>query len=206
MGKRVCDCARCGAPVARVAREHCWRCTKRLENDRARAQCPGCGGVLVLQPDTGRCIRCSRTCVDCANPVRSPTHLRCSTCRRRHARAADLRPCPRCGRSGHLRPSSGWCGTCSRTNPPKDPPRICAGCGQMRRHAGHGLCAACAQRMPSLPFTRAESISNRLEVIPTWFHPFVAHVAERYASKKAADQIAALGRLLQDGQSTSPAR
>ena len=75
---------------------------------------------------------------------------------RRCAGTAGARP----GRprpSGPARGAAGP-GICARTpagaarapgpRQPKDPPRACAQCGQVKRHEGLGLCSACWQRRP----------------------------------------------------------
>ncbi len=44
---------------------------------------------------------------------------------------------------GYLQEATGWCGFCSRPNPPKNPPMLCASCGELRCHAGLGVCSRC---------------------------------------------------------------
>ncbi|MGV9567546.1 hypothetical protein [Streptomyces sp. NPDC003480] len=105
----------------------------------------------MLQEDTGRCITCSRVCEQCGQPVRAAQSRLCGVCRRKAERLADQQPCPRCGKPGYLREATGWCGHCSRPRQDKQPPRTCRECGQLRRHAGLGLCSACWQKHPGRP-------------------------------------------------------
>ena len=44
----------------------------------------------------------------------------------------------------------------------KKPPQICRRCGQLRRHAGLGLCSACWQTHPGRPFIRGDHLRDRL--------------------------------------------
>ncbi|MEV0391426.1 hypothetical protein [Nonomuraea sp. NPDC050643] len=48
---------------------------------------------------------------------------------------------------------------CSRPRQRKDPPRVYGECGQLRRHAGNGLCSSCWQRHPTGPSFRAATSS-----------------------------------------------
>ena len=152
MGKRQRDCADCGAPVGFLTRQLCCRCMRRLAEDAARAPCPGCGKRRVLQDGTGRCVACSRACTGCGHPVRPEGTALCRDCRRRARQQAARQDCPKCGRPGLLRELTGWCGHCSRPRQGRQPPRICSGCGELRRHAAAGLCSPCWQRQrPDLP-------------------------------------------------------
>jgi len=117
---------------------------------------------------------------------------------------AARQSCPRCGRPGYLRDSTGWCGMCSRPRQPKDPPRACAGCGQVRRHAGLGLCSPCWQRHPGRPFVAAANLSARLASPPDWLDGFVTYLAGAYSVGRACTMITVLGRLLDDGQPGYP--
>src|SRR5579859_3306645 len=146
MGKKQRDCTGCGAPVGIIGREHCCRCERKTREAASRAECPGCGKQRVLQDETGRCVLCSRCCRECGHPVRGRNAVSCKACRRKMLQDAAKEPCPRCGRPGYLREDTGWCGICSRPRQPKDPPRVCVQCGQLRRHEALGLCSACWQR------------------------------------------------------------
>jgi hypothetical protein len=129
---------------------------------------------------------------------------RCTACHRRREREQARQLCPRCGKPGYLRPTTGWCGRCSRPSPPKDPPRICAGCGELRRHAGLGLCNRCWQKRPDRPFVAASGLISRLDDPPGWLGDFAAHAAAGFTPARAAGLISQLGRLLTDGTPWHP--
>jgi site-specific recombinase XerC len=95
-----------------------------------------------------------------------------------------------------LREVTGWCGPCSRPRPPKQPPRICAECGQLRKHAGLGLCGRCWQRHPDRPFVRVDNLIAELDHPPTWLGAFAVFVADRHCVARACAIISGLGRLL----------
>lgn len=204
MGKRQRDCAACGAPVGIIGRELCCRCVRRQREGDAKQSCPDCGRDRVLVAATSRCVLCSRRCVECAHPVRRAESTLCKTCRRRADLLARQHDCPRCGKAGYLRAETGWCGSCSRTGPPKDPPRICQVCGELRRHEGRGMCSRCWQRHPQRPLVQGEHLAARLEDSPAWLDEFVAHVAEVYSPGRACNVLTALGRLLIDKQPNYP--
>jgi site-specific recombinase XerD len=200
MGKKQRDCAGCGAPVGIIGREHCCLCWRKITEAGAKTTCPGCGKQRILQPGTGRCVLCSRTCSQCGHPVRRAADTLCRDCRRKARQAAAQRPCPRCGRPGYLRAATGWCGPCSRPRQPKDPPRECAQCGQVKRHEALGLCSACWQRRPERPFVHVAHLAARLADPPGWLDGFTAHLARAYSPGRACQVITALGRLLDDEQ------
>jgi len=206
MGKRqrdCADCADCGAPVGYRDRQHCCRCWRRHTEQATKAACPGCGKQRVLQPDSGRCVLCSRACTRCGHPVRARSASLCRDCRRTAERAAAQQPCPRCGRPGSLRPDTGWCGTCSRPRQAKQP-RPCAACGRVQRHAGLGLCSACWQRHPDRPFVRGQHLAARLAEPPPWLGEFIGYLAARHCVGRACTMLTALGRLLADPHSNQP--
>lgn len=204
MGKKQRDCVTCGAPVGYLDRQHCCRCWRSLKEQAAKQTCPACGKDRVLQADTGRCVICSRACEQCGHPVRVAGNRLCRACRRKEEAEAAKTPCPRCGNPGFLREATGWCGTCSRPRQQKQPPRACRECGELRRHAGLGLCSPCWQRHPGRPFIRGENLRDRLADPPRWLDEFVAHVAARHCVARACSFITELGRLLQDDHSNSP--
>jgi len=204
MGKRQRDCVGCGAPVGMVARQHCCRCTRRLREAAAKQLCPGCGKDRVLSPATGRCVLCSRRCSRCGHPVRAADATLCRDCRRRDTAQAAKATCPRCGRPGLLREQTGWCGSCSQPAAPRQPPRVCTACGQLRRHAGLGMCSPCWQRHPDRPFIRAHGIKTRLVDSPAWFDEFIGYLAVRHCPARACVFISALGRLLEDAEPNHP--
>jgi integrase len=198
MGKKQRDCAGCGAPVGIIGREHCCLCWRKITEAAVRATCPRCGKRRILQPDTGRCVACSRVCTQCGHPVRRQDAILCRDCRRKARQAAARRPCPRCGRQGYLRDDTSWCGPCSRPRQPKDPPRACAQCGQVKRHEALGLCSACWQRRPERPFIQAAHLAARLADPPGWLDGFIAHLAAGHGPARACTMITELGRLLED--------
>lgn len=204
MGKRQRDCVSCGAPVGFRDREHCCVCMRRLREHAVKDRCPDCGKDRVLVASTGRCVLCSRRCAECGHAVRRADERRCKTCRAKADRLAQQRQCPRCGRAGYLRAETGWCGSCSRPRPAKQPPRVCRECGQLRKHAGLGLCSACWQRHPDRPFVRGERLLAALADPPSWLPGFVAHLASRHCASRACAMINTLGRLLEDEHSNLP--
>ena len=204
MGKRQRDCLDCGAPVGYIGREHCCRCTRRLRAQAAKARCPGCGRDRILLPETDRCVLCSRRCRECGGPIRFRGETMCRPCQKRATLAAAKSPCPRCGKPGYLREATGWCGSCSRPGPSKDPPRICASCGELRRHAGRGMCGRCWQRHPDRPFVRGVTLAARLTEPPDWLDDFVAYLAAHHCPARACVLITTLSRLLEDEHPNHP--
>jgi len=204
VGKRQRDCTDCGAPVGYRDRLVCCRCHRRRAEQAAKTSCPGCGRQRVLQPATGRCVLCSRVCARCGHPVRAVSATLCRDCRRKAEREAARRPCPRCGRGGYLRAETGWCGPCTRPRQAKDPPRVCAGCGRLRRHEALGLCSACWQRHPDRPFVRGQHLADRLADPPTWLEGFVADLAARNSVGRACTMLTTLGQLLEEERPSHP--
>jgi site-specific recombinase XerD len=204
MGKKQRDCVDCGAPVGYLDRQHCCLCMRRIREAAAKAQCPGCGKDRVLVEATGRCVLCSRRCSACGGPVRAKDDTVCRPCIRRAEREAAKAQCPRCGKPGLLRENTGWCGPCSRPRPAKDPPRICAACGELRRHAAFGMCSRCWQRHPDRPYVRAENLILRLPEPPPWLTDFVAYLAARHCVARACTMVSTLGRLLDDEHPNHP--
>jgi site-specific recombinase XerC len=79
------------------------------------------------------------------------------------------------------------------------------GCGQVRRHAGLGLCSRCWQRHPGRPFVQGAGLTARLASPPDWLGDFIAHLAGAYCPGRACTMITILGRLLaDDGQPDHP--
>ncbi len=198
------SCAECGAPVRYRDRRRCCRCWRRQRAEAAKAICPDCAQRRVLRPDTGRCEVCSRRCMDCGAVVRRRDRDRCTRCHHRREREAAKRECPRCGQRGFLRERTGWCGPCSHPGGAKKPPVRCAVCGQVRRHAGLGMCGRCWQRHPGRPFAAVANLIDRLDEAPTWLPEFAAHVAARHCPARACHLITGLGRLLADGGPAHP--
>lgn len=201
---RVSDCVACGAGVGRLAETLCWRCRARAREAALRSTCPGCNRFLRLRPETGRCIRCSRTCVDCGGPLRFKASVRCLSCRRRHEAAAARRPCPRCNGVGYLRPETGWCGHCSRPRPAPRTPTACTVCGELRRRKGTGMCNRCWSRQPDRAVRQAEGLVLRLDNPPEWLVRFSEFAAERHCAERACHLVTQLGRLLGDAPRVPP--
>lgn len=204
MGIAIGSCVDCGRPVARKGRQHCCWCMRRIREAQAKSACPDCGKQRVLDTDTGRCRLCSRRCTDCSGPLRFRHSVLCRGCRRRAEAQAAKAPCPRCGKPGLLRETTGWCGPCSRPRPAKHPPRVCRVCGQLRRHAGLGMCSPCWQRHPDRPFIRVANLIAALADPPPWLADFAAHVAGPHCPSRAAALVTGVGRLLRDGGPTHP--
>ena len=179
----------------------CWR---KVTAAAAKAACPRCGKLSILQPGTGACKVCSRACASCGRPVRRLDAVLCQSCTLQERRRAAQRTCLRCGRPGYLRDGTGWCGPCSNPGPPPGPPRACADCGEVRRHQALGLCTRCYQRRPGRAAVTAASLIARLGDPPGWLDEFAAHVAASYSPRWATALIASLGRLLADGGSRHP--
>lgn len=204
MGKKQRDCLTCGAPVGYLDRLHCCLCMRRQREVVARTTCPGCGQRRVLPVGSQRCVTCSKTCTACGGPLRFKQSTLCRACRLAEQRRAAQQLCPRCARSGYLREDTGWCGSCSRPGPPRQPPRICRECGQLRRHAGLGLCDACWQRHPDRPFVAGDNLAARLEEPPAWLTDFVSYLAARHCAGRCCEMITSLGRLLIDEHPNHP--
>lgn len=201
---RVGDCVRCGAGVGRLNTQLCHRCRAADREAALRAPCPTCGEVLRLAADTGRCARCSRTCIDCGHVLRFKTSIRCRDCRRRHDIALAKQPCPRCGRPGLIRAETGWCGNCSRPAAEPKPPRPCGECGRLVRRLSNGLCGRCWQRHPDRPLNQADRLADTLEDPPWWLGDFADFAADRHCVGRACLMITGVGRLLADEHSSHP--
>lgn len=201
---RIGDCVRCGGGIGRVNTELCHRCRRRDREGARKADCPACGKQLVLLPDTGRCVVCSRTCIDCGHVVRFKTATRCLACRRRRSAAEAKQPCPRCGRPGLIRQATGWCGNCSRPAPPALPLRPCSACGAMARKQGEGLCGRCWQKHPDRARNQVANLAATLPDSPWWLDEFGEFAAERHCMGRACMMITAVGRLLRDGEPANP--
>lgn len=200
---RLADCTRCGAGVGFKGETLCCRCRGHDRETDRRAVCSVCGKLLRLQPDTRRCIRCSRTCIECCHVLRYKTSVRCRGCRRRHEAARGKAICPRCGRPGFLRPDSGWCGTCSRPLAPPLRPRACSVCGELRRKQGEGMCRRCWSHDPGRPLRQAENLVATLDDPPEWLQGFAAFAATCHCAQRACVMLTTLGRLLRDASASS---
>lgn len=201
---RLADCDRCGSGVGFKGETLCHRCRKADREAARRANCPSCGELLCLEPDTGRCVRCSRTCVDCGHALRFKTSVRCLACRRRFDAAAAKSPCSRCGRPGFIRSETGWCGPCSRRPAPPLAPRPCTECGTLARKKGDGVCHRCWTRSPTRPITQAVNLMAALDGSPEWLVRFAEFAVQRHCVGRACVMVSAVGRLAADGESGHP--
>lgn len=125
-------------------------------------------------------------CVDCGHDGKLHARERCQPCywRAKHDAAKEI--CPGCGRREKLRTiaSGPRCWRCVRREAPrKQPtPRRCQRCGEVRRHAAHGLCDACYQRDPMRVGVWVHGAEDRLaERCPEWFGAFAGWLLERCA-------------------------
>ena len=143
MTRRIRDCQRCGRAVGKPERDLCARCHWARAHAPDKHRCPDCGADRVLQAGTGRCVRCSRTCRRCDAPVLFVDRDLCKECARRDRLDAHRVACPRCGKRRVLRPTTGWCGSCSHPGRPPNPDAACVDCGQVTRLAGAGRCRTC---------------------------------------------------------------
>ena len=200
---RLGDCVRCGAGIGHKNTTLCHRCRAADRETNCRADCPTCGEFLRLSAVTGRCARCSHTCVDCGGVVRFKTGVRCRTCRCRHELNARKQSCPRCAKPGFIRAETGWCGSCSRPGPPPLPPRACSVCGALARKR-EGMCSRCWQRHPDRARNQADNLAATLVDPPWWLGEFAEFAAERHCMGRACVMITGVGRLLGDGGPTTP--
>lgn len=201
---RLADCVRCGGGVGRLNTDLCHRCRAADRETALRGDCAACGRFLRLATDTGRCVTCSRTCVDCGHLVRRKTDIRCLDCRRRHRAAEQKRPCPRCGKPGFIRQETGWCGPCSHPGSAVKPALPCAVCGKLEPKYAGGLCGRCWQRHPDRARNQADNLARSLDDPPWWLGVFVDFAVERFSMAGACRLISGLGRLLTDGGPTHP--
>ena len=198
---RISDCAHCGAGVGRKAEVLCHRCRAADRESQRRANCLNCREFLRLDPTTGRCVRCSRTCVDCGHVLRFKSSVRCLACRRRSEAAAAKSLCPRCGRPGYVRAVTGWCGPCSRPRLPL-PPRPCTACGALKRKKGEGVCLRCWTRNPARPVNQALRLIGHGG--PEWLTRFAEFAVERHCTERACLMVGAVGRLVRDAGPSHP--
>jgi site-specific recombinase XerD len=143
-------------------------------------------------------------CADCGHDGKLHARERCQPCYWRAKHDADKEICPGCGRREKLRTiASGLrCWRCVRREAPrKQPtPRQCRGCGQVRRHAAHGLCTACYQRDPMRVGVWVEGAEDRLgDRCPAWLGAFAGWLLERQAPAVSLRHLRRLERALHGG-------
>ena len=200
---RTADCTRCGAGVGRKAETLCCRCRAADREAARRANCPSCGELLRLDPSTGRCVRCSRTCIDCGHVLRFKSSVRCLACRRRFEATKAKLACPHCGRPGYIRAGTGWCGPCSRRPAPPLQARPCSVCGALARKKGEGQCHRCWERNPDRPVNQALHLMASLGG-PEWLARFAEFATERHCVARASLMVSAVGRLVRGAGPSHP--
>ena len=198
---RLADCVRCGGGIGFKSETLCHRCRGGRPRSGPTSPLPSLRRVLRLNADTGRCVRCSRTCVACGQVLRFKTSERCRACRVRAEIIAVKSPCPHCGRPGFIRADTGWCGSCSRRPSPPLPLRPCSQCGTLARKQGEGMCLRCWTRSPTRPVTQAENLMAALDTPPPWLVRFAEFATERHCVARACVMVSAIGRLATDGES-----
>jgi site-specific recombinase XerD len=201
---KISECARCGRPVGIADREHCARCHYALTHRPARNQCPGCGRLRKLEEVTGKCVLCSRACIRCGQKIGRAGREYCSPCLARNRRAAAQQPCPRCGKPGRIRVTTGWCGPCSRPGRPPAPDQACRACGLITRLAGDGLCFPCYTRSPHRITVRAGNLAAQLSDPHPWLPGFADYLVPRHNATAACQMITDTGRLLRDSGPAHP--
>jgi site-specific recombinase XerD len=198
MTRRIRDCRRCGRAVGKPDRDLCARCHWAGAHAPITHPCPRCGVDRVLRPDTGRCVRCSRTCRGCGAPVLFVDRDLCTHCARRQRRDADRVECARCGKRRVLRSATGWCGSCSRPGRPPNPDAACVDCGQLTRLAGAGRCRTCWERSPHRIPIRAANLAATLDDPPDWLNDFALYLVGRHHPSRACAMLTRLGKQLGD--------
>lgn len=204
MTRGIRDCRRCGRGVGKPDRDLCARCHWAASHAPVKHPCPGCGIDRVLQPDTGRCVRCSRTCRICDAPVLFVDRDLCKECLRRQRRDADRAECPHCGKRRILRSDTGWCGSCSRPGRPPNPDTACVDCGRVTRLTGAGRCRCCWERSPHRITVRAANLAETLVDLPSWLGTFAAYLVGRHHPSRACAMLTRLGKHLTDDAPTHP--
>lgn len=204
MTRRIRDCRRCGRAVGKPDRDLCARCHWAASHAPVKHRCPRCGADRVLRPDTGRCVRCSRTCRICDAPVLFVDRDLCKECHRRQRRDAERAECPRCGKRRILRSDTGYCGSCSRPGRPPNPNAACVDCGRVTRLTGAGRCRPCWQRSPHRITVRAANLSEALVDPPDWLGDFAAYLVGRHHPSRACAMLSRLGKHLAHDAAVHP--
>lgn len=201
---RIRDCVQCGRAVGKGGRELCARCHWAAAHAPVTQSCPRCGIDRVLRSGTGRCVRCSRVCIQCGHPVLRKDRDLCAGCRRRARSDANRSDCPRCGKHRVLRESTGWCGACSHPGRPPNPDTACISCGQITRLTGAGRCQRCWDRSPHRPLVRAANLAATLNDPPVWLAEFAAYLVPRHHPARACAMLSRLGQALTTGRPAHP--
>jgi hypothetical protein len=204
MTRRIRDCRWCGRAVGKRDRDLCARCHWKRAHAPVKHPCPRCGVDRILQPDTGRCVRCSRTCRICDAPVLFVDRDLCKECVRRQRRDADRVECPRCGKRRVLRSDTGWCGPCSHPGRPPNPDAACVDCGRVTRLTGAGRCRSCWERSPHRITVRAANLAQALDDPPDWLSDFAVYLVGHHHPSRACAMLSRLGKQLVDDSRVHP--
>ena len=196
MTRRIRNCRRCGRAVGKPGRDLCARCHWAKANTPPKHKCPNCGQDRVVQPDTGRCKRCSRTCRSCGAPVLFIDRDQCKDCLRRQRSDIGRAECPRCGKNRLLRPDTQWCGPCSHPGRPPNPDAACVDCGKTTRLTGAGRCRNCWDRSEHRIPVRAANLAATLTNPPDWLANFAAYLVGRHHPSRACAMLSRLGKHL----------
>ena len=130
---------------------------RRLKDEATPTPCPTCGlKARVLQKDTGRCMHCSRTCTTAAAGALSGRHQLAGPAGGKPSESPPNRPARAAAARLSCATATGWCGSLLTVRQPSSHRVRARGCGQVRRHAGLGLCSACWQKHPDRPFITAD--------------------------------------------------
>ncbi len=146
-------------------------------------------------------------CEDCGADGIVHALGRCSPCYWRHHNALGRATCPGC-RSLRLLTDTGLCRVCQRwANHQRVPPvpRPCLQCGEVRLHAGHGLCSRCYQRRQDMPLVLAGGLQRRLAEAPEWLGAFAEALSTTRNPGRATVLLTQLGRLLTAHPHATPA-
>jgi site-specific recombinase XerD len=143
-------------------------------------------------------------CADCGHDGKLHARERCQPCYWRAKHDAEKDVCPGCGRRDKLRviASGPRCWRCVRREAPRRPPtpKRCRRCGQVRRHAAHGLCNACYQRDPLRVGVWVQGAQDRLaERCPQWFAALADWLLERSAPAVSVRHLRRIEQALNAG-------
>jgi len=197
-------CVRCGRSVGTKGREHCARCYYALAHRPVKNQCPGCGKAKELEDTTGKCVLCSRVCIRCGAKIGRVGREICGLCLVKDRRAAAQQLCPRCGKPGRIRESTGWCGHCSCPGRPPSPDAACRTCGHLTHVEDDGLCFPCYAKSPHRITVRAGNLAAQLNSPPPWLPGFADYLVPRHNASAACQMITDAGRLLRNGGPVYP--
>ena len=173
--KRQRDCADCGAPVGYRDREHCCRCWRSITEAAAKAACPGCGKMRVLQAGTGQCASCSRACTGCGASGAAQGRVLCRACRRKERTERRLRAVSRAAAARLPAPGDRLVRLLLAARPGEETRRGPARrCGEVRRHAASACATAAGNNTPTGRSSPRAALISRLDDPPEWLGDFAA--------------------------------